>query len=240
MADAGAGYSWTARPGGWFSHLRLAVGATDTHGEDNGLLYRDAKIRLEYEGPMQSHSYIRLVRRREAYNGSQFDQSELQFHTCMKPSRDTHTYLNVFAGDRVDYANTRLGERLRINPGVIQQLGRHLSVDLSATWERLDVRGDKVYTATIAQSVIAYQFTTRAMLRGILQLVDHDYNTAVYTDGRGSRRKSLFSQLLGSYKLNPQTVLFVGYSDAATGNQDISLTRTSRTFFAKVGYAWMP
>lgn len=240
MADAGAGYSWTARPGGWFSYLRLAVGATDTHGEDNGLLYRDAKIRLEYEGPMQSHSFIRLVRRREAYNGSQFDQDELQFHTCMKPGRNTHTYLNVFAGDRVDYANTRLGERLRINPGVIQQLGRHLSVDLSATWERLDARGERVYTATIAQSVIAYQFTTRAMLRGILQLVDHDYNTAAFSDGRGSRRKSLFSQVLGSYKLNPQTVLYVGYSDASAGNQDISLTRTSRTFFAKVGYAWMP
>ncbi len=53
MADAGAGYSWTARPGGWFSYLRLAVGATDTHGEDNGLLYSDAEVRLAYEGPMQ-------------------------------------------------------------------------------------------------------------------------------------------------------------------------------------------
>lgn len=240
MADAGVGYSWTARPGGWFSHLRLAVGATDTHGEDNGLLYRDAKVRLEYEGPMQSHSYIRLVRRREVFNGSQFDQNELQLHTCMKPGRNTHTYLNVTTGDRVDYANTRLGERLRVNPGIVRQLGRHLSLDLSATWERLEARGERVYTATIAQSAIAYQFTTRAMLRGILQLVDHDYNTAAYTDGRGSRRKSLFTQVLGSYKLNPQTVLFVGYSDNAAGNQDISLTRTSRTFFAKVGYAWMP
>lgn len=240
LADAGAGYSWTARPGGWFSYLRLAVGATDTHGEDNGLLYRDAKVRLEYEGPMQSHSFIRLVRRREAYNGSQFDQNELQLHTCLKPGRDTYTYLNIFAGDRVDYANTRLGERLRINPGIIRQIGRHLSVDLSTTWERFEVRRGKVYTATIAQSVIAYQFTTRAMLRGILQFVDHSYNTAAYTDGRESRRKTLFSQVLGSYKLNPQTVLFVGYSDAAAGNQEVSLTRTSRTFFAKLGYALMP
>ncbi len=140
----------------------------------------------------------------------------------------------------MDYANTRLSERLRINPGIIRQLGRHLSVDLSTTWERLEVRGDTVYTATIAQSVIASQFTPCAMLRGILQLVDHSYNTAAYADGRDSRRKTLFSQVLGSSKLNPQTVVFVGYSDAAAGNQEVSLTRTSRTFFAKVGHALMP
>jgi len=47
----------------------------------------------------------------------------------------------------------------------------------------------------------------------------------------------LFSQYLFSDKLNPQTVLLVGYSDNASGMQAIDLTRTDRTFFTKVGYA---
>jgi len=47
----------------------------------------------------------------------------------------------------------------------------------------------------------------------------------------------LFSQYLFSDKLNPQTVLLVGYSDNASGTQAIDLTRTDRTFFTKVGYA---
>jgi hypothetical protein len=34
-------------------------------------------------------------------------------------------------------------------------------------------------------------------------------------------------------------VLFVGYSDNQLGLQDISLTRTDRTFFFKIGYAWI-
>ena len=70
--------------------------------------------------------------------------------------------------------------------------------------------------------------------------MDYDYNTALYTDGRDARQKGLFTQLLASYKINPQTVLFLGYSDTSEGTQDYDLTRSSRTVFAKIGYAWLP
>jgi hypothetical protein len=50
----------------------------------------------------------------------------------------------------------------------------------------------------------------------------------------------LFSQLLFSYKLNPQTVFFLGYSDISLANQRLDLTRANRTFFLKIGYAWLP
>jgi hypothetical protein len=47
----------------------------------------------------------------------------------------------------------------------------------------------------------------------------------------------LFTQLLFSYKINPKTVLFLGYSDNHFGIKGIDLTRTDRTFFLKIGYA---
>jgi hypothetical protein len=53
------------------------------------------------------------------------------------------------------------------------------------------------------------------------------------------RSKRLFSQLLFSYKVNPQTVLLVGYSDNYSGLRDLNLTQTDRTFFLKLGYAWV-
>jgi len=51
--------------------------------------------------------------------------------------------------------------------------------------------------------------------------------------------EDLFTQLLFSYKLNPQTVLFVGYSDNSAAFDQVDLTRADRTFFVKVGYAWI-
>ena len=44
-----------------------------------------------------------------------------------------------------------------------------------------------------------------------------------------------------SYKLNPQTVLFAGYSDSQL-EDDLTreLEKTGRTLFFKLSYAWTP
>ncbi len=49
----------------------------------------------------------------------------------------------------------------------------------------------------------------------------------------------MFTQLLFSYRVNPQTVFLTGYSDAADGS-GTDLIRVNRTFFLKVGYAFHP
>jgi hypothetical protein len=84
-----------------------------------------------------------------------------------------------------------------------------------------------------------WQFNPRCFIRAILQYVDNQFDPELYSDGRGSEDRGLFTQFLFSYKLNPQTVLFVGYSDNSAATQDYGLTRTDRTIFAKVGYAWV-
>ena len=62
--------------------------------------------------------------------------------------------------------------------------------------------------------------------------------TALKLDVAG-RSKRLATQLLFSWKLNPQTVAYLGYSDTSFAGDDYDLTRADRTFFAKVGYAWV-
>ena len=50
--------------------------------------------------------------------------------------------------------------------------------------------------------------------------------------------RRLFSQYLFPHTFNPQTVLFLGYSDNATGSQGVDLQKQDRTIFVKLGYAW--
>ncbi|RLE26317.1 MAG: hypothetical protein DRJ61_18475 [Acidobacteria bacterium] len=76
-------------------------------------------------------------------------------------------------------------------------------------------------------------------MRAIVQHVEYDFNTDLYSDGRDPEFEHLFTQLLFSYKVNPQTVFFLGYSDNSQGNQEYPLTQSDRTIFAKVGYAWV-
>ena len=74
-------------------------------------------------------------------------------------------------------------------------------------------------------------------LRTVLQYVDYGYDTDLYSDDRGPESQHLASQVLFSYKINPQTVLYLGYSDNHAGDDVIDLTQSDRTFFAKIGYA---
>jgi hypothetical protein len=80
-------------------------------------------------------------------------------------------------------------------------------------------------------------------VRAILQYTDQEINRDLFTAAPVPEDdEHLFSQLLFSYKLNPTTVLFVGYSDNQFGGVDadgriLDLTRFDRTFFFKIGYA---
>jgi hypothetical protein len=89
------------------------------------------------------------------------------------------------------------------------------------------------------------RFGVRSFIRAIIQYQDLERNAAMYGFPVDSRSRSLFTQLLFSYKLNPRTVLFLGYSDNGFGgNFDysglgrVAITRTDRTFFVKISYAW--
>jgi len=76
-------------------------------------------------------------------------------------------------------------------------------------------------------------------VRAILQYKDYDRNLDLYTepDDYESETKKLFSQFLFSYKINPHTVFFLGYSDNYYGDRDVNFTQTNRTIFTKIGYA---
>jgi hypothetical protein len=55
------------------------------------------------------------------------------------------------------------------------------------------------------------------------------------------KNNSLSTQLIYAYKINPQTVFFLGYSDNSYQDDDLSnLKQEQRTFFTKISYAWMP
>jgi hypothetical protein len=83
----------------------------------------------------------------------------------------------------------------------------------------------------------------RSFVRLTLQDQDVKRNVDLYvnrllTDPSSS---SLATQLLYSYKLNPQTVLFAGYADNQVEDDFTrELEKTGRTLFFKLSYAWTP
>ena len=237
--EVGLGYTWNARDGSWYSRLNLKAKVADTKDQSGFLLFHEDVVQFTVEGPMQSHSVVRPSRAREGFNGELFDFNRLRLHFCAKPNGHSHAWLNLHGGGQVDYANTRPGDFLNINAGFWYRFGRHFRIEPIFTRERMDVDEGWLYTSTIGQLAASWQFNPRSFVRMILQHVDNEFNPTLYSDGRGPEYQNLFSQLLFSYKLNPRTVLFVGYSDTSFATQDYGLTQVDRTIFAKIGYAWV-
>ncbi len=116
-------------------------------------------------------------------------------------------------------------------------LGTHLNLNVYHSLERLESSGLRTYTANLSQVRLIYNFNVRSFIRAIVQYRDVDRVPERYTFPVEPRSKGVFTQFLFSYKINPQTVLFLGYSDNSLGLQGIDITRTDRTFFFKIGYA---
>ena len=128
---------------------------------------------------------------------------------------------------------------MRVVPRARFDLGRHLRVNLSHNRETLDVEGGRLYTANLTDLRATYQFNVRTFVRIVSQYYDLERDPALYTFETGARSKDLFNQLLFSYKVSPQTVVFLGYADNYRGfAQSLDqLDQTDRTLFLKVGYA---
>ena len=107
-------------------------------------------------------------------------------------------------------------------------------------YRTLDADSAEVFTANLTDLRFSYQFSVRSFLRLALIYSDIAQNPLNNTGNVNARSKTLGSQLLYSYKLNPQTLFFAGYSDNAHQDDELtSLERDQRSVFMKFSYAWL-
>jgi hypothetical protein len=146
----------------------------------------------------------------------------------------------VRTGDFVDFANNRESFGLSLTPSTRFYLGTRVSVTLAHTHQRLRWEGNPVFTANLSQLRMLHHFGVRSFVRAIVQYRVIERSTGLYTAEVEPRSEKLFTQFLFSYKVNPQTALYVGYSDGYEGSDAFDLLMRDRTLFLKVGYAIRP
>ena len=141
-------------------------------------------------------------------------------------------------GDVVDYSNARKASALNVTPAAEIILGRNININFQHNFQRFTLRGDEIFQANLSQLTLVYNFSLRMFVRGIVQYLNVARTPELYINPVQRKTQTVFTQILFSYKLNPQTVLFLGYSDNYFGETGIDITQADRTFFIKLGYAW--
>ena len=123
----------------------------------------------------------------------------------------------------------------------------HLELQFNGDRRWLDVSGGRLFTAQVERLKTTYTFSARMFLRVIGQYVETRRDPSLYKFSVSKRTGAFDGSALFSYKLNWQTVFFLGYGDsrlllpAADGsgqNARYDLVRASRQFFLKISYAF--
>lgn len=226
----------------WWRSIELSGDWDITHDSSGRVLERELEGDIEIAGPMQSFIETGGGVRQRFWNGVLFDENFSFFYGEFQPADGMFIALYTQAGDQIDFANTRLGKFFSVSPRLRWDLGDHLRINLRHTRDVLDTRdGNNIFSARLNDFRFTWQFSIRSFARLTLQHLDLERDPSLYVDTVDAQFKTLGAQLLYSYKVNPQTVFFLGYSDSFVDDDSLSgLERSDRTFFMKVGYAWLP
>lgn len=225
------------KPGGWFERFALGTIGSNITDENGNLTDRSFNINFTYFGPLQMDATLGGNLRKEFYYDFTYDLNDIYAGFVMAPTAHFNFSLYYEGGDTVDYENFRKAHFDRFTNGFEWRPVANLNFNLSDIYQRISLAGQKINNVHLLQMQLGYHFNVRTFLRVIVQYTDISQNQALYITPVNERTKVVFTQFLFSYKLNPQTVLFLGYSDNSLGLDKIPVTRNDRTFFLKIGHA---
>ena len=150
-------------------------------------------------------------------------------------------YLAVYArvGDQIDFANTQLGDQIEIRPRITWNMSKHLMARLNSSLVTLDSKeGPNIFKAKVHDLRMTWQFNIRSFVRITVQHQDVERNQDQYIDEIDAHTRDVGREILYSYKINPQTLFYLGYSDGGENDELDHLKRDKRTIFTKFSYAW--
>lgn len=238
----GLGLAWHGEEDSWWKRLQVNADWDITHDNDGRLLEREWEGYMSIRGPMQWFMEFGGLTRDVLFDDVLFHENKVSLYTEIKPRGGLFLGLWARVGDQIDFANTRLGDQVRLEPRVEWNVNEHLLFRLRSALVSLDSKnGEKIFDAQVHDLRLTWQFSVRSFLRLTIQHRDVERNQDLYIEDVQARERRVGRQLLYSYKINPQTVFFLGYSDGLEDDDDLQrLTTAERTVFLKIGYAWLP
>ncbi|MDJ0842250.1 MAG: carbohydrate binding family 9 domain-containing protein [Acidobacteriota bacterium] len=243
----GGGYNWFPKERQFIRRFNSGGDWDETRTQDGDLIEEEIEGWFEFQLPYETWTGLGTGSRTRVFEGVSFDQKFYRGWFNMQPSRDLRLNFNFNIGDWIDFTHVREADRLRLGGSVRYNMGKHVRLVVSHNHRTLDVDEGNLFTTKVTEGRINYHFNRRTMIRLIAQNVDIERNTDLYADNRDNdpdndvdaATRDLFAQLLFSYKMNAQTVAYVGYTDSYYSTDEVvDLTQLERTLFVKFGYAW--
>ncbi|HYL04659.1 MAG TPA: DUF5916 domain-containing protein [Thermoanaerobaculia bacterium] len=226
------------------NRVRPFLFAEEMTDQSGALLLRRLQPAVSMNGFWSSYAELDFNDDRVRAGDRLFSRRQLLYNLNMSPSRLLSLVsVSGFLGQEIDFDNVRPGSGGTVATQLTVRPTDHLAVDLYGTYDWLDVHAQggsgRLFTAEVGRVRAVYSFTALAFLRLVGQDVRVRRDTGLYVAGVRQRDDARSLSALFGYRLDWQTVLYLGYDDErAIVDASGLLLPASRTLFFKVSYAF--
>jgi hypothetical protein len=208
----------------------------------NRKIERENEAYLSMQGRMQSEFEVGGGHRIRFWNGVDYNETFYSFYAEARPWKPLQLRLFYRGGDQIDFRNDGLGRISSLQPGITANLGGRGDLQINYIDETLRREGGEVYHAQLGDLRLSWQFDLRQRLRLAVQAGRTERDPRLNAkpgQPAGDRESSdTGTQLVYSYKFNPRTVFYAGYSDSYIGSDSVDTYQAGRSLFLKFGYGW--
>ena len=235
---------WTWWPQGWVRRLRVFAVADQEAARGGRTLGRQLTAGAELSGRWSSSARVQLADEQVRSGGRLLPQRRLVFDAVVRPLRLV-SKLRVAGslGEAIDFENDRTGTGTDLTVEASLRPSRHVELALDVGRRALNVDpasggGSRLFTARVARLKGTYHVDPRAFVRLVAQHVETLRDPVLYRDPVAPRSAGFSASALFAYRLNWQTVAFVGYGDEHALSDDDRLEPVRREWFVKLSYAF--
>jgi len=236
---------WTFRPTGFVSRLRTFVMLDRQVERDTGAtIFNTVDLAAGMDTKLSGFMQFRYQQSHVRAADEVFPRKQFAWYARVSPSRRFQQLgVDGFLGQEADYTNVRLGHGGTVNLNATINATDHLVFDLidNTNWLHVDDGAGvsrPLFTARVSRVRANYTFTARSFVRLIGQYVSTDRDPALYLQPTPAHDGFFSGSVLFAYKINWQSVMFFGYGDDRTLDEQLRLQQSDRQLFVKVSYAF--
>lgn len=241
--EAAAGAGWTFRPTGFASKLRSFVNVDRQVDRAGDLIGRSVQPGVEMFTRWNGFVQLRYIDDDIRSGNQVIGRRQVGYTAQFSPSRWLSTVaVNGTTGQQIDFANERPGTGTSVAVSASLNPTNHLNLVLNQDQSSVNVddmagASRQLFIARVSRVRGTYTLTSRMFVRGTVQYVSTNRDTGLYAFGTLAKSGTVSGQVLLSYKLNWQSVMFIGYGDDRMLSSQNRFEKADRQFFVKLSYA---
>jgi hypothetical protein len=236
---------WTVRPNGFARRMQFFFDSNRQTMRDGGGLVRwTLEPGINADIKWSGFFNVRFVEERIRSGMELFPRRVVDYFVRFNPS-NTFSELSIDGshGKEVDFANSRPATGGNVNLSAQLNLTNHLQLQLvqNQRWLNVDdalLGAGRLFTARVSRVRSTYTFNAKSFVRLIAQYVSTNRDVALHAFPITARAAEFSGSALFAYKINWQSVLFVGYGNEETLSDERRFEPAGRQFFIKMSYAF--